>query len=90
MSLPYDATPPPSPLKSTAEPIALDQALDDYAPAVPEHVTSLMSRMGKGKVYLLEESPAILHVDVDNRAARDPVSLSYTSQGLKRNYELLD
>jgi hypothetical protein len=74
MSLPYDATPPPSPPKNNEEPSALDRPLDDYAPAIPAHVTDLMSRMGKGKVYLLEESPGILHVDVDNKAYGDPVS----------------
>jgi hypothetical protein len=73
--LPYDATPPPSP-PNTTEPMALDQPLDDYTPAIPEHVTNLMSRMGRGKVYLLEESPAIIHIDGVDRAARDPVRLA--------------
>jgi hypothetical protein len=74
MSLPYDATSPPSPPKDDAEPSALDRPLDDYASAIPAHVTDLMSRMGKGKVYLLEESPGILHVDVNEKMYKDPVS----------------
>lgn len=62
------------------EPSALDRALDDYdAPGsrsreVPEHVQSLMGRMSKGKVYLLEESPAMVLLDDGERLRRDPVS----------------
>lgn len=79
MSLPYDATPPPSPPKPAQESEAmdidpLDRPLDDYKPAIPEHVQSLMGRMSKGKVYLLEESPAIIHVDAEERIRGDPVS----------------
>jgi len=71
--LPYDATPPPSPPKISDDP--LDRPLEDYAPSeeVPDHVRSLMGRMSKGKVYLLEETPAILHVDGESRVRGDPV-----------------
>lgn len=51
----------------------LDRPLDDYTPAVPEHVKSLMGRMSKGKVYLLEESPAVV-VHNEERVRGDPVS----------------
>lgn len=77
MSLPYDATPPPSPprdietMQVDADP--LDRPLDDYKPAIPDHVQSLMGRMSKGKVYLLEETPAILHMDTELRVKGDPV-----------------
>ncbi|KAK8866085.1 hypothetical protein IAR55_001236 [Kwoniella newhampshirensis] len=74
--LPYDATPSPEP---ELEPIevenpALDRPLDEYEVplVVPDHVRSLMGRMSKGKVYLMEESPAILHVDSEERVRRDP------------------
>lgn len=80
--LPYDRTPTPEPVEapgpSTTRPSALDMALDDYeskAEPIPEHVQSLMGRMSKGKVYLLEESPAILHVDGKERVRGDSVSL---------------
>ncbi|ODN90214.1 hypothetical protein L198_06232 [Cryptococcus wingfieldii CBS 7118] len=79
MSLPYDATPPPqSPPPAPQDdpmdgPAGLDQALDDYAPPVPSHVQDLMARMSRNKVYLVEESPAILHVDaMKERVRRDP------------------
>ncbi|KAL1405014.1 hypothetical protein Q8F55_008637 [Vanrija albida] len=56
----------------------LDRALDDI-PArrgpdepVPEHVTQLMGRMAKNKIYLAEESPAIIHHDGQERLRRDP------------------
>lgn len=77
--LPYDRTPSPQPAPIDAgpsEPSALDMALDDYVPAeepIPEHVQSLMGRMGKGKVYLLEESPAIVLVDGKERVRGDQV-----------------
>ncbi|ORY34256.1 hypothetical protein BCR39DRAFT_517262 [Naematelia encephala] len=77
MALPYDRTPSPSReeppiVESSAEPSALDMALDDFEPAVPTHVQDLLGRMGKGKVYLLEETPAILHVDGQERIRGDP------------------
>ncbi|WVQ76998.1 hypothetical protein IAR50_006677 [Cryptococcus sp. DSM 104548] len=79
MSLPYDATPPPQSPPPVPQddpmggPTGLDQALDDYAPPVPSHVQDLMARMSRNKVYLAEESPAILHVDaVKERERRDP------------------
>ncbi|WVQ97600.1 hypothetical protein IAU59_004714 [Kwoniella sp. CBS 9459] len=84
MSLPYDATPPPEdrrPEEANSTNIngednpALDRPLDDYVPPVeevPEHVRSLMGRMSKGKLYLMEESPGILHLDADERLRRDP------------------
>jgi len=84
--LPYDGTPPPEerrdeplgldrPLGEYEEPSALDRPLDDYqSNAVPEHVQSLMGRMSKGKVYLLEESPAVVIMDDGERLRRDPVS----------------
>ncbi|WVR06036.1 hypothetical protein IAU60_003064 [Kwoniella sp. DSM 27419] len=78
MSLPYDATPPPA--SPRAEPIeednpALDRPLDEYQPPaaeVPDNVRSLMGRMSRGKVYLMEESPGILHLDGEERLRRDP------------------
>lgn len=68
MALPYDATPPPEdtlpPAPAPAPRLeALDLPLDDCPPAVPPHVQSLMSRMSSSKVYLVDESPAILHLD---------------------------
>lgn len=63
----------------------LDRPLDDYNPRprrrspgeppepVPEHVQSLLGRMGKGKVYLMDESPGIIHHDGGLRLKRDPV-----------------
>lgn len=85
--LPYDGTPPPDervaepsaldrPLGEYSEPSALDRPLDDYeAPReVPEHVQSLMGRMSKGKVYLLEESLGVDNTGEDERIRRDPVS----------------
>lgn len=51
----------------------LDRPLDEYKPAVPEHVTGLLGRMGQGKVYLLEESPALLHQNQEQRIRGDPV-----------------
>ncbi|WWC66215.1 uncharacterized protein I206_100116 [Kwoniella pini CBS 10737] len=71
MALPYDGTPPPSPPREEENP-ALDRALDDYTPALPDHVQSLMGRMSRGKVYLMEESPAILHLDGEDKLRRDP------------------
>jgi hypothetical protein len=63
------------PLEEYTEPSALDRPLDDYNPpnVVPEHVQSLMGRMSKGKVYLLEESPAVVVLDDGERLRRDPV-----------------
>ncbi|KGB79062.2 hypothetical protein CNBG_4900 [Cryptococcus deuterogattii R265] len=66
MALPYDATPPPEdtlpPAPAPAPRLeALDLPLDD-CPRGP-HVQSLMSRMSSSKVYLVDESPAILHLD---------------------------
>lgn len=67
MALPYDATPPP---EDTLTP-GLDQPLEEYSPPVPPHVQSLMSRMSSSKVYLVDESPAILHLDGQARL-REP------------------
>jgi hypothetical protein len=88
--LPYDGTPPPEdrtepsaidrPLGEYEEPSALDRPLDDYQPQsneVPEHVQSLMGRMSKGKVYLLEESPAVVIMDDGERIRKDPVSFRF-------------
>ncbi|GFZ45542.1 hypothetical protein JCM24511_03268 [Saitozyma sp. JCM 24511] len=78
--LPYDSTPPPEdPSTSGAgamdQPLTddpLDRPLDDYRPPVPDHVKELMGRMGQGKVYLLEDSPAIIHVDAEAKIRGDP------------------
>ncbi|KAK4683552.1 hypothetical protein P7C73_g6693, partial [Tremellales sp. Uapishka_1] len=68
--LPYDE---PSPPPTSVEPSALDRALDDQPPAeIPDHVKSLMGRMGKGKVYLMEETPAILHLGGEGRVRDNP------------------
>ncbi|KAL7420656.1 hypothetical protein Q5752_004607 [Cryptotrichosporon argae] len=79
--LPYDA---PSPSAAApAEPATdadgdhpmLDRALDDYVTPqadVPEHVQGLLGRMGRGKVYLVEESVGIVHHDGDRRIRGDP------------------
>ncbi|WRT64316.1 uncharacterized protein IL334_001248 [Kwoniella shivajii] len=75
MSLPYDATPPPSPPRGSVmeeENPALDRPLDDYQPSIPDHVQSLMGRMSRGKVYLMEESPGIIHLDGNEKLRRDP------------------
>lgn len=84
--LPYDATPPPSPPSTesmTIDPPApeeepsidiLDRTLDEYRPAIPDHVQALVGRMSKGKVYLLENSPAIIHTGDQQRTRGDPVS----------------
>ena len=85
--LPYDGTPPPGeeipaevsaldrPLEEYTEPSALDRPLDEYNPTreVPEHVQSLMGRMSKGKVYLLEESPAVVMMNDGERLRQNPV-----------------
>ena len=81
--LPYDGTPPPELAPpatqngcqngATTSDDPLDRPLDDYRPEVPDHVKSLIGRMGKGKVYLLEETPAILHVDGEERIQGDTV-----------------
>jgi hypothetical protein len=82
--LPYESTPPleePS-ISASADP--LDRPLSDYhlsststTDQVPEHVKSLMGRMGRGKVYLADESPALLHVGgKEERIAHDPVGRS--------------
>ncbi|WVO16897.1 hypothetical protein L204_104583 [Cryptococcus depauperatus] len=74
MALPYDATPPPEAahpeVAAPQGPQGLDQALDDYDPAIPDHVKSLMGRMSN-KVYLMEETPAILHMDGEKRLKKD-------------------
>lgn len=63
---------------STSEPMGLDAPLDDYQAPVPAHVTDLLGRMSQGKVYLLEESPAIIHTDAHRERVRgDPVSLAW-------------
>ncbi|BEJ10908.1 hypothetical protein CspHIS471_0103300 [Cutaneotrichosporon sp. HIS471] len=80
--------PAPAPEQTTEMDVdmLLDRPLDDF-PArrsggrdrqgeprepVPEHVQSLVGRMGKGKVYLAEESTGIIHHDAERRIARDP------------------
>ena len=83
MALPYEGTPPPDtqdvPTEAgPSEPVALDMALDEYAAVLPDHVQSLMGRMSKGKVYLLEESPGILHLDGQGRIMRDPVGIHHS------------
>jgi hypothetical protein len=62
----------------------LDRALDDVPTRsrgrdepVPEHVQSLLGRMGKNKVYLAEESTGIIHHDAEARLRRDPVRILY-------------
>lgn len=77
--LPYDTTPPPEETMDagpeTSNP--LDLPLSDYTPAadaVPEHVQALVGRMSKGKVYLLEESPAVVNPEAQQRVRGDPVS----------------
>jgi hypothetical protein len=86
--LPYDRTPSPRPEAppdaGPSEPAGLDMPLDDYVPPqepIPEHVQSLMGRMGKGKVYLLEESPAIVLVDGKERIRGDQVSWCFAIIG---------
>ncbi|WVO24436.1 uncharacterized protein IAS62_005804 [Cryptococcus decagattii] len=70
MALPYDATPPPEDTLTSV----LDQPLEDYPTReVPPHVQSLMSRMSSSKVYLVDESPAILHLDGQARL-REPAA----------------
>lgn len=80
MALPYDATPPPEAPPSAPHldddstlPPALDQPLDEYPPAVPPHVQSLMARMSSSKVYLVDESPAVLHLDGHARLREPPL-----------------
>jgi hypothetical protein len=59
----------------------LDRPLDDLiqqgssssSGPIPEHVKSLMGRMSQGKVYLLEESPAVV-IHNEERVKGDPVS----------------
>jgi hypothetical protein len=66
--------------------IDIDRPLDDIvveaananASVIPRHVQDLMSRMGKGKLYMLDESPGILHVDSGERIRGDPVSQCFT------------
>ncbi|CAK9779876.1 hypothetical protein CC85DRAFT_286208 [Cutaneotrichosporon oleaginosum] len=84
--LPWDAddsgpTAPPPPAPAPDDVDMLDRPLDDFVPRerggrarspVPEHVQALMGRMGKGKVYLAEETPGIIHHDAERRIARDP------------------
>lgn len=77
MALPYDATPPPDAAPSLAShsppraPSPLDRALDDFPP--PAHVQSLVSRMSAAKVYLVDESPAVLHLDGHARLREPPL-----------------
>lgn len=79
--------PPPEDETKDDVDMLLDKPLDDMIPdrrrgsgerrprePIPEHVQNLMGRMGKGKVYLAEESPGIIHHDAERRIARDPVS----------------
>ncbi|WVQ92450.1 hypothetical protein IAS59_006259 [Cryptococcus gattii] len=80
MALPYDATPPPEAPPPAPHldddstlPPALDQPLDEYPPAVPPHVQSLMARMSSSKVYLVDESPAVLHLDGHARLREPPL-----------------
>lgn len=66
----------------------LDRPLDDYRPPkpeVPDHVKDLMGRMGQGKVYLLDETPAVMHQGHQDRIRGDPVSANMLpSWGLAR------
>ncbi|RXK39258.1 hypothetical protein M231_03478 [Tremella mesenterica] len=82
--LPYDGTPPPEDTPIIAgEPQGLDMALDDLprqSKEIPEHVKSLMGRMSKGKVYLLDESPAIVHHTGDQRIRGDPKMAQLATQ----------
>lgn len=73
MALPYDATPPPEAAPAPAPQDALDRPLDDFSPAVPAHVQSLVARMSAAKVYLVDESPAVLHLDGHARRRERPV-----------------
>jgi hypothetical protein len=59
--LPYD-TPSPIAAQEPAiqEPALLDRSLDD---AAQFRAGELLGRMGQGKVYLLEESPAALYLN---------------------------
>lgn len=70
--LPYD-TPSPSAAQEPIiqEPALLDRPLDD---AAQYRAGELLGRMGQGKVYLLEESPAALYL---NGEQLNPVSLLY-------------
>lgn len=77
----------------------LDRALDDLPPRrrgsgetgehdrgpVPEHVQSLIGRMGRGRVYLSEESTGIIHHDGQRRIQRDPVCLFAPGLGLRQH-----
>lgn len=82
--LPYDRTPTPEPAPQPGPstttydaPAGLDMALDDYInqpPQISDQARDLMGRMGKGKVYLLEESTAIINLDGQGRIRGDPVS----------------
>lgn len=71
--LPYDS---PSP-SAIQEPTLLDRPLDD---AVHSRAGELLGRMGTGKVYLLEESPALLHL---NENELKPVRDASRSHNLK-------
>lgn len=91
-SLPYDRT--PSPPESPSQPPQdskitridpLDQPLDSYTQPIPSHVQSLLGRMGQGKVYLLEESPAILMTNSEGRIKNSVGSLRSWARGLGVN-----
>lgn len=74
--LPYDGTPPPeSATPQTAIESSLDRPFSEHSlePQLPEHVKSLMGRMSRGKVYLLEESTGIIHSNDGDRSRGDPV-----------------
>ena len=76
--LPYDGTPPPEDSVAPGPPRAedlLDRPLEDYRAAPPAHVAQLMGRMSRGKVYMLDETPAIIHVDDGRRVRGDAVSI---------------
>lgn len=75
-TLPDEAAPSPgadSAMGSVAgEPDGLDRPLGE----LPEHVTALLDRMSQGKVYLLEESPAVIRANAKTERVRgDAVSL---------------
>lgn len=89
--------PPPEAEATEDVDMLLDRPLDDMIPdqrqrgsgerrprePIPDHVQNLMGRMGKGKVYLAEESPGIIHHDAERRIARDPVSQYGSGAGLQ-------
>ena len=73
---PYNDPPQPAEMNPGAGiESRLDRPLSDrsFETQIPEHVKSLMGRMSRGKVYLLEESTGIIHYNESGRSRRDPV-----------------